>query len=358
MALLLGEDAQRLRRERQGRGDPPRAHGHHVRGLAGGGHQGLQGGRPGGRSRARPLAQGPHHRAHPRQEPDRLRDPERASASPSTCASSIEDRRFQEMKAPLPCVLGRDIIGTPYFADLASMPHVIVAGATGAGKSVGLNVMLVSLLFRKSPADLRLLMIDPKVVELAPVRSHPAHAPAGRDRHEAGRQRAQVGRRRDGAALPALRQRRDQEHHDLQRLGGEGAPRRGAPATTACQGRGRRLRRGRGRGRRRQGRHRRRAAGEDPVHRDRGRRVRRPDDAAGQGRGGERRPPGAEGARRGHARDPGDAAAQRRRHHRHDQGELPHPHRLPRRAEGRQPHHPRRAGRRAPARAAATCWSR
>jgi S-DNA-T family DNA segregation ATPase FtsK/SpoIIIE len=80
----------------------------------------------------------------------------------------IEDKRFQEMKAPLPCVLGRDIIGTPYFADLASMPHVIVAGATGAGKSVGLNVMLVSLLFRRSPAELKLLMIDPKVVELAP----------------------------------------------------------------------------------------------------------------------------------------------------------------------------------------------
>ncbi|WP_437576327.1 DNA translocase FtsK [Sorangium sp. So ce887] len=80
----------------------------------------------------------------------------------------VEDRRFLEMKAPLPCVLGRDIIGTPYFADLASMPHVIVAGATGAGKSVGLNVMLVSLLFRKTPDELRLLMIDPKVVELAP----------------------------------------------------------------------------------------------------------------------------------------------------------------------------------------------
>lgn len=80
----------------------------------------------------------------------------------------VEDRRFLEMKAPLPCVLGRDIIGAPYFADLASMPHVIVAGATGAGKSVGLNVMLVSLLFRRTPADLRMLMIDPKVVELAP----------------------------------------------------------------------------------------------------------------------------------------------------------------------------------------------
>jgi len=78
----------------------------------------------------------------------------------------IEDRRFQEMKAPLPVVLGRDIVGKPFYADLASMPHVLVAGATGAGKSVGLNVMLVSLLCRRSPEDLRLLMIDPKVVEL------------------------------------------------------------------------------------------------------------------------------------------------------------------------------------------------
>src|SRR5439155_6601534 len=87
---------------------------------------------------------------------------------PVSLRELVEDRRFQEMKAPLPCVMGRDIIGTPYFADLASMPHVIVAGATGAGKSVGLNVMLVSLLFRRTPAELRLLMIDPKVVELAP----------------------------------------------------------------------------------------------------------------------------------------------------------------------------------------------
>ncbi|MBK9262068.1 MAG: DNA translocase FtsK 4TM domain-containing protein [Polyangiaceae bacterium] len=87
---------------------------------------------------------------------------------PVSMRELVEDRRFLELKAPLPCVLGRDIVGAPYFADLASMPHVIVAGATGAGKSVGLNVMLVSLLFRKSPAELRMLMIDPKVVELAP----------------------------------------------------------------------------------------------------------------------------------------------------------------------------------------------
>ncbi len=80
----------------------------------------------------------------------------------------VEDRRFQGMDAPLPVVLGRDIVGAPLYADLASMPHVIVAGATGAGKSVGLNVMLTSLLYRRSPEELRLLMIDPKVVELAP----------------------------------------------------------------------------------------------------------------------------------------------------------------------------------------------
>jgi S-DNA-T family DNA segregation ATPase FtsK/SpoIIIE len=80
----------------------------------------------------------------------------------------IEDRRFQSLSVPLPMVLGRDILGNPVYADLASMPHVIVAGATGAGKSVGLNVMLLSLLYRRSPDELRLLMIDPKVVELAP----------------------------------------------------------------------------------------------------------------------------------------------------------------------------------------------
>jgi S-DNA-T family DNA segregation ATPase FtsK/SpoIIIE len=80
----------------------------------------------------------------------------------------VEDRRFQALSVPLPIVLGRDILGNPMYADLASMPHVIVAGATGAGKSVGLNVMLLSLLYRRSPEELRLLMIDPKVVELAP----------------------------------------------------------------------------------------------------------------------------------------------------------------------------------------------
>jgi S-DNA-T family DNA segregation ATPase FtsK/SpoIIIE len=58
-------------------------------------------------------------------------------------------------------------VGAPFFADLAAMPHLSVAGATGAGKSVGLNVMLTSLLYKRGPEDVRLLMIDPKMVELA-----------------------------------------------------------------------------------------------------------------------------------------------------------------------------------------------
>ena len=91
-----------------------------------------------------------------------------AKRVPVTLRDLVEDRRFQTFDAPLPVVLGRDILGNPFYADLASMPHVIVAGATGAGKSVGLNVMLTSLLYRRDPSELRMLMIDPKVVELAP----------------------------------------------------------------------------------------------------------------------------------------------------------------------------------------------
>ena len=62
--------------------------------------------------------------------------------------------------------LGKDIHGEPMVTDLARMPHLLVAGATGAGKSVGLNSMIVSLLYKALPKQLRMLMIDPKMVEL------------------------------------------------------------------------------------------------------------------------------------------------------------------------------------------------
>ena len=79
----------------------------------------------------------------------------------------LEDDRWQSTKNALPMALGKDIAGQPYYVDLAKMPHLLVAGATGAGKSVGLNVMLASLLTKKTPEEVRFLMIDPKVVELA-----------------------------------------------------------------------------------------------------------------------------------------------------------------------------------------------
>ena len=79
----------------------------------------------------------------------------------------LEDDRWDQMEGALPLALGKDIVGHPVYQDLAKMPHLLVAGATGSGKSVGLNVMLASLLMKKTPDDVRLLMIDPKVVELA-----------------------------------------------------------------------------------------------------------------------------------------------------------------------------------------------
>jgi S-DNA-T family DNA segregation ATPase FtsK/SpoIIIE len=73
---------------------------------------------------------------------------------------------FVDAKGNLPVILGKDIAGEPIIADLAAMPHLLVAGTTGSGKSVGLNVILLSLLYRFTPTELRLILIDPKVLEL------------------------------------------------------------------------------------------------------------------------------------------------------------------------------------------------
>ncbi|HUQ12957.1 MAG TPA: DNA translocase FtsK 4TM domain-containing protein [Novosphingobium sp.] len=73
---------------------------------------------------------------------------------------------FAGTKALLPIILGKDISGGPIVADLAAMPHLLVAGTTGSGKSVGLNTILLSLLYRLTPEELRLILIDPKILEL------------------------------------------------------------------------------------------------------------------------------------------------------------------------------------------------
>ena len=247
-AARLEKTLARLRRQRQGRGDPSRA-------------------RPSRRSRSRPAParRSPRSPASPtisRSASSRkvrivapipgknrigfeIPNDERV---PVNLRELVEDQRFEKLaeKAPLPVVLGRDIVGAPFYADLASMPHVIVAGATGAGKSVGLNVMLSSLLFRRTPDELRLLMIDPKVVELAPFDGIPHMLlPVVTDMKQAANA-LQVGGRRDGAPLPALRQRRHEEHHHLQRLGRARGARRDARAAPE-QVAGARRRRGDGR---------------------------------------------------------------------------------------------------------------
>jgi S-DNA-T family DNA segregation ATPase FtsK/SpoIIIE len=79
----------------------------------------------------------------------------------------LEAREFVRAKGNLPLALGKDLTGKPYVADLAKMPHLLIAGATGAGKSVCINTIITSLVFRHTPETLRLLMIDPKMVELS-----------------------------------------------------------------------------------------------------------------------------------------------------------------------------------------------
>lgn len=83
-----------------------------------------------------------------------------------TMREMLESREFVETKSNIAFALGKDITGEVIFADIAKMPHVLIAGATGSGKSVCINSLIISLLFKSSPDDVRLLMIDPKMVEL------------------------------------------------------------------------------------------------------------------------------------------------------------------------------------------------
>ena len=79
----------------------------------------------------------------------------------------LSSDKFNDSKSPLSMALGHDIAGKPIVVDLAKMPHLLVAGTTGSGKSVGINAMLLSLLFKSDPEDVRLIMIDPKMLELS-----------------------------------------------------------------------------------------------------------------------------------------------------------------------------------------------
>ncbi|MDH5464811.1 MAG: DNA translocase FtsK [Thiovulaceae bacterium] len=79
----------------------------------------------------------------------------------------LDSELFQKASSPLTIVLGQDIVGKPFITDLKKLPHLLIAGTTGSGKSVGINAMILSLLYRNSPDQLRFLMIDPKMLEFS-----------------------------------------------------------------------------------------------------------------------------------------------------------------------------------------------
>ena len=235
--------------------------------------------------------------------------------------------------------LGKDIGGTPVNADLSRMPHLLIAGTTGSGKSVAINTMILSLLYRLAPQDCRFIMVDPKMLELsvydgiphllAPVVTDPKKAVvalkwAVREMENRYRAMSKLGVR-NITGYNARTRRSEKEGRGAAAQGADRL-RRGRQASvrgSAAQSRGAAL-------------HRRR------HRRDGGPRCSSP----ARSRVG-RAAPRTDGARRRHPPDHGDAAPVGRRHHRHDQGELPDPHLLPGHVQDRQPHHPRRAGRRA-----------
>ncbi len=123
---------------------------------------------------------------------------------------------FAESKGRLPMALGKDVTGQPVVSDLTSMPHLLVAGATGSGKSVGLNAMICSILYKATPADVRFLMIDPKRLELSVYEGIPhLLAPVVTDAREAAaRLRWIVGKMDERYRLLQQRQARSIEGYN------------------------------------------------------------------------------------------------------------------------------------------------
>ena len=95
------------------------------------------------------------------------------TSRPVMLSEVLRSDKFQEASSPLTVALGVDLFGEPQITDLQKMPHGLIAGATGSGKSVFINSLLVSLLYKASPSEVKLVLIDPKAVEMAPYHDLP-----------------------------------------------------------------------------------------------------------------------------------------------------------------------------------------
>ncbi len=251
----------------------------------------------------------------------------------------LSAREFGDTGQRLPLALGKDISGAPIVANLAKMPHLLIAGTTGSGKSVAINTMILSLLYRLSPEECRLIMIDPKMLELSvydgiphllsPVVTDPKKAVVALkwvvgEMEERYRKMSKMGVRNiegyNGRVKEAMNKgemfsRTVQTGFDEE--------------TGAADLRDRRIR-----------------AREDPLHRRRGRRDGRPHDGRRQGDRGGDPAPRPDGAGLRHPPHHGHPAPLGRCHHRHDQGQLPDPDLFPGHVQDRLADHSRRAGRR------------
>ncbi len=238
----------------------------------------------------------------------------------------LAQETFQQSPSPLTMAIGMTIHGEPYFADLATMPHLLVAGATGSGKWVGLQSMITSILYKATREEVQFIFIDPKRIELGvyadiphlksevvvePKKAANALRWAVAEMERRYRLLAEVHVRSIDFYNRAIRDPEVQKRLSLSE-GEASSPPRGPQAAA--------------------------------VLRDRDRRARRPDDGlVGRSRDLDR-PPGADGARGGHPPDRRHPAAVGRRADRHDQGELPLPHLVRHRFAARLAHHPRPGG--------------
>ena len=139
--------------------------------------------------------------------------------TPVYIRSVFESQAFLRMTSPLGIALGKDIAGVAQVADLCKMPHLLIAGSTGSGKSVCVNSIIMSLLFRSSPEDVKLILIDPKVVELAEYNGIPHLLMPVITEPKKGGGRSEQRRAGDGAPVSPVCGEQRPRHQVLQQAG-------------------------------------------------------------------------------------------------------------------------------------------